>query len=176
MRDFGMSPAAMGTLLSAFFWSYSLLQIPAGYAVDRLGLKWVYAGAFLLWSLASAAIGLAGSFRQILYLRLLLGVGETVAHPASISFIRRKFSEEQQGLPTAIYLSGMQFGPAIGAFLGSALLVKTGWRLLFVLRAWGPAPGWFHGSLWLRASQFSRSSVRWPARHRRSGERYSRLP
>jgi MFS transporter, ACS family, D-galactonate transporter len=133
MRDFGISPAAMGALLSAFFWSYSLLQIPAGYAVDRFGLKGAYAGAFLLWSLASAAIGLAGSFRQILILRLLLGVGETVAHPASISFIRRNFSDEQQGLPTAIYLSGMQFGPAAGAFLGSAILVRTGWRLLFVL-------------------------------------------
>jgi MFS transporter, ACS family, D-galactonate transporter len=130
MRDFGISPAAMGTLLSAFFWSYSLLQIPAGYAVDRFGLKWVYASAFLLWSLAAAAIGFAASFRQILFLRLLLGIGETVAHPASIAFIRRNFTDEQQGLPTAIYLSGMQFGPAAGALLGSALLVRTGWRLL----------------------------------------------
>src|SRR5581483_6303908 len=48
MREFAISPAAMGTLLSAFFWSYALLQVPAGWIVDRFGLKWAYGGAFLL--------------------------------------------------------------------------------------------------------------------------------
>jgi ACS family D-galactonate transporter-like MFS transporter len=38
MRDFRISPAIMGTLLSAFFWTYSLMQIPAGYIVDRFNL------------------------------------------------------------------------------------------------------------------------------------------
>src|SRR5262245_62613768 len=54
MRDFGIGPTAMGTLLSAFFWTYALLQVPAGYLVDRFGLKWTYAAAFLFWSAASA--------------------------------------------------------------------------------------------------------------------------
>src|ERR1051326_2844144 len=66
MREFGASAARMGTLLSAFFWTYALLQVPTGYLVDRFGLKWTYAGAFLLWSLASAAVGFAGTFSQIL--------------------------------------------------------------------------------------------------------------
>ena len=137
MRDFGLSPAVMGTLLSAFFWTYSLAQIPAGSLVDRFGLKWAYAGAFLLWSLASGAVGIATSFRQILLLRLVLGLGEAVAQPASLAFIRRNFRDEQQGLPTAVYLSGMQLGPAAGAFLGALLLQKTGWRALFVLTGLG---------------------------------------
>src|SRR3954447_15003754 len=61
MKEFNISPTAMGALLSAFFWSYSLLQVPAGYVIDRYGLKWSYAGAFVLWSVSSAAVGLAGS-------------------------------------------------------------------------------------------------------------------
>jgi len=106
MKDLKLSPAVMGTLMSAFFWSYSLLQIPAGYLIDRFGYKWTYGAAFILWSLASTGIGLAHSFYQILFLRLLLGVGEAVAGPASLSFIKRHFQPEEQGLPTSIYVSG----------------------------------------------------------------------
>jgi MFS family permease len=136
-RDFDIAPARMGTLLSSFFWTYAVLQLPAGYLVDRFGLKWVYTGAFLLWSAASAGVGFANSYAQILLLRLVLGIGEAAAQPASIAFIRRNFSPDQQGLPTAIYLSGMSFGPALGAILGAALVATVGWRLLFILTGLG---------------------------------------
>jgi MFS transporter, ACS family, D-galactonate transporter len=137
MRDFDIAPARMGTLLSSFFWTYAVLQLPAGYLVDRFGLKWVYTGAFLLWSAASAGVGFANSYAQILLLRLVLGIGEAAAQPASIAFIRRNFSPDQQGLPTAIYLSGMSFGPALGAMLGAALVATVGWRLLFIVTGLG---------------------------------------
>lgn len=142
MDHFQISPAKMGTLLSAFFWTYALLQMPVGYLVDRFGLKWTYAGAFLLWSLASTAVGMATEFSQVLAFRLLLGVGESVAQPASLAYIRQNFPVHRQGLPTAVYLSGMMIGPATGAFLGAALLERFGWRDLFLFTGLG-------GCLWL---------------------------
>jgi MFS family permease len=137
MHDFRVSAGSMGALLSAFFWTYALLQIPTGYLVDRFGLRWTYAAAFTLWSLASAGVGFATSFTQILFLRLLLGVGEAAAQPASLAFIRRKFAADQQGLPTAIYLSGMSFGPALGAIVGASILSVAGWRMLFIVTGLG---------------------------------------
>ncbi len=137
MKEFGISPTMMGTLLSAFLWTYACLQVPAGYLVDRFGLKWTYAGAFVFWSLASAAAGMAGSFQQLLLLRMALGVGEAVAPPASLAFIRQNFREHEQGIPTAIYVSGMTLGPAVGALLGAALLSTWGWRFLFVVTGLG---------------------------------------
>ncbi len=142
MREFSITPAAMGMLLSAFFWAYTLLQIPAGWLVDRYGLKWTYTAGFLLWSLASAAVGLAGSVGQVFALRLLLGIGESVAAPASLAYIRGAFHRDEQGLPTAVYLSGMMLGPALGALLGGLLLERVGWRLLFLLTGLG-------GGAWL---------------------------
>src|ERR1051326_1604174 len=47
-----LGPAAKGVLLSAFFWSYALMQLPAGMLADRFNLRWFYAGAFAVWSLA----------------------------------------------------------------------------------------------------------------------------
>jgi MFS transporter, ACS family, D-galactonate transporter len=142
MRDFHRTPAAMGTLLSAFFWSYALLQIPAGYLVDRVGLKWSYGSAFLVWSLASASMGMAGTFAELYGLRVVLGIAESVAAPASLAYIKRNFSEEEQGLPTGFFTSGMILGPAVGALIGGVLVGHFGWRVLFLLTGLG-------GCVWL---------------------------
>ena len=45
-----ISASQLGTLLSAFFWSYALMQIPAGWLVDRFDVKWVFAAGFFLWT------------------------------------------------------------------------------------------------------------------------------
>ena len=60
-REFSLSPAQLGLLFSAFFWSYAVFQLVAGWLVDRYEVKWVYAAGFLLWSLATAATGLLTS-------------------------------------------------------------------------------------------------------------------
>ncbi len=133
MKDFGMSPASMGTLLSSFFWTYAFFQLPAGFLVDRFGMRMTYGLAFLFWSLASTATGFATSAGQILAARLALGMGEAVAPLASMAFIKQNFNDQQRGLPTAIYISGMTLGPAIGAFAGTALLEWYGWRTMFIV-------------------------------------------
>jgi MFS transporter, ACS family, D-galactonate transporter len=133
MQELKVTPAAMGTLLSAFFWTYALLQIPAGYVVDRFSVKWTYAAAFVAWSLANAASGLASSFLQIIIFRLLQGVGASLGHALSVTYIRQAFQEHERGLPTGIYVSGMMVGPAVGALLGGLMLQRLGWRQLFIL-------------------------------------------
>lgn len=142
MKDFQFSAPRMGVLLSSFFWTYALFMIPAGFLVDRFGIKSTYLIGLGLWSVASALIGVAGGFWQLVLLRALLGLGESIAPVASIAYIKRNFAEEEQGLPTAIYIGGALVGPAIGTFVGAALLEPLGWRLLFI--ATGLA-----GALWL---------------------------
>src|ERR1039458_10324251 len=56
-----LGPAAKGVLLSAFFWSYALMQLPVGWAADRYSLRWLYSGAFALWSLACGLTGFAAT-------------------------------------------------------------------------------------------------------------------
>lgn len=62
MKDFQFSPPRMGVLLSSFFWTYALFMIPAGFLVDRFGIKSTYLIGLGLWSIASALIGVADSF------------------------------------------------------------------------------------------------------------------
>ncbi len=133
MKDFRITPETMGVLLSAFFWTYALFQIPAGVLVDRFGIRWAYTGAFLVWSLASAAIALSRGPGDVIGLRMVLGLAESIAPLASLSFIRGRFSGKEQGLPTAIYIAGQNVGPALGVLVGAILLDKFGWRMMFAI-------------------------------------------
>ena len=141
-RLFHLTDHQRGTLNSAFFWSYAFLQIPAGWLVDRYGVKFPYAIAFLVWSLVSAATALAGSVAQLLALRVMLGVGESVVIPASMRWIRFHFTEKERGLAIGVYMTGTKFGPAIGAPLAAWLIAVYDWRMMFVMLGLG-------GLIWL---------------------------
>lgn len=145
MKEFAFDPKVMGVLLSAFFWTYAFFQLPAGTIVDKFGIRWVYAGAFLLWSIASAAIGMSRGLTDILILRMLLGMAESVGPIASLSYIRRNFDGADIGLPTAIYIAGQNLGPAAGTLLGTQLIEHFGWRSMFIFTGIGALvwlPGW----------------------------------
>jgi MFS transporter, ACS family, D-galactonate transporter len=131
--SFPLSAAASGILLSAFFWSYTLLQIPAGWLVDRYGLKWPYAVGLLVWSAVSAATALVSSLNGLIAIRIVLGIGESIVTPASLRYIRENFAEHERGLPIGIYFSGTKYGPAVAAPLATWLILAYGWRWMFVL-------------------------------------------
>src|SRR5438067_2285839 len=69
--ELNLNHANLGLLASAFFVTYALLQIPAGWLVDRFNVKWVLAGGFTVWSLATGLTGYARDFAWLLALRLL---------------------------------------------------------------------------------------------------------
>ena len=120
-------------------------QIPAGALVDRFGIRRAYAGGFLVWSLASAAIALSRGTGDIVGMRMVLGLAESIAPLASLSFIRNNFAGKDQGLPTSIYISGQNIGPALGALVGAMLLDRFGWRMMFAMTGLGALiwlPGW----------------------------------
>src|ERR1043166_8731900 len=75
-KTLSLGPEAKGVLLSAFFWSYALMQVPMGICADRLNLRWFYAAAFVLWSIAQGLTGFATTLGALIFFRILLGIGE----------------------------------------------------------------------------------------------------
>ena len=98
-RDFHLTPETKGLLLSSFFWSYALMQIPIGWCADRFNLRWLYAGAFALWSLAQGLTGLAESLGVLIGFRVLLGVGESIYLPGGTKIVSVLFPPAERGLP-----------------------------------------------------------------------------
>ena len=130
-----------GLLNSAFFWVYAFLQVPVGWVVDRFGVKRPYAISFALWCALSAATGMVSAIWQIVILRVLLGIGEAIVLPASLSWIRLHFEEKKRAFPIAVYMLGIKIGPAVGAPLAVALIAAFGWRMMFVILGLAPLIG-----------------------------------
>jgi MFS transporter, ACS family, D-galactonate transporter len=129
--DLHLGPERMGILLSAFFWSYALMQIPIGWLSDRFNLRWLYAGCFALWSLTSGLTGFAGSLGVLLVLRVLLGIGESVYLPGGIKLVSILFPAKDRGLASGLMNCGTRAGLAFGAPLIAALVTAYGWKNAF---------------------------------------------
>jgi MFS transporter, ACS family, D-galactonate transporter len=130
--DMSLSPAQIGILLSAFFWSYALMQIISGWLVDRYNVIWVMAVGFFVWSVAIAATGMANTFGTLLLLRMLLGTGESVAYPSYSKILAANYAEHQRGLANALIDAGSKVGPAFGTLVGGILMAEYGWRPFFI--------------------------------------------
>jgi len=141
-RYLHLTDAQRGLANSAFFWSYALLQIPAGLILDRFGVKRPVAVALLLWCTVSGLTFTVSVFWQLLLVRLLLGIGEAAIFPAGLSFIHRNVEEHRRGLAAGIFVSGAKWGPAIAAPLAAWLISAYGWRSMFQILGFG-------GLLWV---------------------------
>jgi MFS transporter, ACS family, D-galactonate transporter len=131
--DLRLSDRNLGILLSSFFWTYALCHIAAGWLVDRFNVSWVIAGGFFLWSVSTAATGLVTSFGMLLGLRMLLGVGESVAYPSYSKILAGYFPEHHRGFANALIDAGSKSGPAIGTLAGGFLMATYSWRPFFLV-------------------------------------------
>jgi MFS family permease len=136
-NEFSLSDSQLGLLLSAFFWTYALCQVLAGWLVDRFSVVQVYGAGFLVWSLATGAIGLSHSFALLFLFRLLLGAGESVAFPAYSKILIRAFREDQRGMANSIIDACTKLGPAAGIYLAAWLMNQYGWRSFFLITGFG---------------------------------------
>jgi ACS family D-galactonate transporter-like MFS transporter len=132
---FNLSPVELGLLFSAFAWSYSVLQIPVGMVLDRFGPTRVGRWGALLWGLASVTAAFASGFAGILVARILLGIAEAPAFPASSKATGYWFPRNERGLATAIFDAAAKFSNVIGVPLVAITVVTFGWRWGFGLTA-----------------------------------------
>jgi MFS family permease len=128
-----ISDLQLGILLSAFFWPYALMQIPAGWLVDRFDVKWVFAAGFFVWSASTTITGILHGFAALLVIRVILGLGESVAFPSYSKVLCGYFKERHRGFANAMIMAGLAFGPALGIWLGGTAVGRFGWRPFFVV-------------------------------------------
>jgi MFS family permease len=127
-----ITASQLGVLLAAFFWTYTAMQFVSGWLVDRFDVNLVLATGFLLWSVATAATGLVHGIALLLVMRMILGVGESVAFPSCSKILARHLPEHHRGFANAVVSGGLKFGPAVGTLGAGLLMAKYGWRPVFI--------------------------------------------
>ena len=88
-QDLGMTQNQAKWFLSAFFWSYALGQVPAGWLSDRFGARIMLVIYILTWSFFTGLIGAAHSFLILIVTRLGCGLGQAGAYPTAASIVGR---------------------------------------------------------------------------------------
>ena len=131
--ELGLSGAQLGMLLSSFFWTYGLFQILSGWLVDRFRVGWVMAVGFFLWSAATSVTGLVHGFTALLLVRVVLGIGESVAYPSYSRILAKYIPDTQRGFANSLIAAGLACGPAFGMLLGGTLMSRFGWRPFFIV-------------------------------------------
>ncbi len=109
------------------------MQIPIGWCADRFNLRWLYGGAFALWSFAQGLTGLADSLAALIGFRILLGVGESIYLPGGTKIVSVLFTREDRGLPSGLFDFGTRTGLVLEGILVPWLLTRYGWRHTFLL-------------------------------------------
>jgi MFS transporter, ACS family, D-galactonate transporter len=132
-REFEISPAVQGVVLSSFFWSYAVFQVPSGWLLDRVGPRVVYPVAVGWWSIWTALTAFAGGVASLIVFRIGLGIGEAPVQPANIKVVSKWFPRSERAFASSLFDMGQQIGVALSVPVVTVLAVTAGWRSVFVV-------------------------------------------
>lgn len=122
-RDLQLTDMQIGSLLGfASVLFYALIGIPAARLVDRYNRKWLLTASIVVWSAATGACGLAGTYWQLFAARFGIGAGESINGPLSYSLLADYFPPDKLPRGIAIYNVGLAGGGAISMMLGATLI------------------------------------------------------
>ena len=129
--DLHLSATAYGALAAGFYFTYAFCQLPSGALSDRIGGKLVLGIGALLWSISTLMTGFVQGFLGLFILRMMLGIGESVAFTTTSKIIASNVPRSQMGLANGVIGFGYLVGPAVGTLLGGFMMARWGWRATF---------------------------------------------
>ncbi|MGO2257311.1 MAG: MFS transporter [Hafnia alvei] len=158
-KEFGLNGTQLGILNSVFYFSYALLQVPAGILGDKIGKKKVLVPGFLLFGVFTAVTGWAKTWTTLLFSRVVTGAGEGTYYGPQYGLSSEQIPKKYRSLGSAIINSGMAFGIALGLMSSSWLVYDQGhsWRMPFYAMA---VPSILTGlAIWFFVKEKKRSAV-----------------
>lgn len=158
--EFGIGPAFQGVLLSCFFWTYALMQIPGGWLADRFGPRAIIAAATVGWGAFQAFAAAAPSAFWLLLTRLGLGATEGPIYPSGGKLNAVWMPPKERGRGAVILDGGAPLGTAIGGVVIAGLIaVFDSWRLAFVVAGVGTIAAGMFAYWYIRNSPREHSSA-----------------
>jgi MFS family permease len=131
--ELALSDTQLGLLSGiAFALFYVTLGVPIARLADRHNRVNIISFSILLWSLMTAACGLASNFVQLFLARIGVGIGEAGCTPPAHSLIADYFESSTRSTALGIYSLGLPLGSFMGILAGGWLAELYGWRIAFM--------------------------------------------
>ncbi len=132
-----ISDTALGSIASFYFFGYVIMQIPAGFLVDKIGKKTVLLPGFVVFALAALLISQASSITMIYTGSFLAGIGCGSFYGSAYSLTSQNIPKEKKSFSTAIVNSGSAVGSGFGMILSSFIVIQMNmpWQTMMYLSA-----------------------------------------
>jgi predicted MFS family arabinose efflux permease len=131
--EWSLTDTQMGLIGTAFIWIYAVVGVPFGVWADRGSRKKLLSMAVTIWSLFTAASGLAWNYGALFLARMGVGVGESGCSPAGNSLIGDLYPASKRGKAIAIFMLGLPVGIFLSNMFSGVIAKAVGWRWVFFL-------------------------------------------
>jgi sugar phosphate permease len=129
--QFSLDKTAQGAILTAFFITYALFQVPGGLLADRIGSRQTMVIAMTLWSAFTALTGAAMSYLMLIVVRLFFGVFEGIFPGASVKAISERTTRQIRMTCNGVMLASNPLGAAVSPLIAAPAIALVGWRHAF---------------------------------------------
>lgn len=132
-QEFGWSETNYADLVFWFQASYAVSYLAFGRIVDRIGARWGFGLAFLIWQVAHIAHAGARSLSGFIAARMLLGIGEGGAFPGGLKAMAQWFPKKERAFATGLFNAGTNIGAIVTPLVIPAITLAWGWRAAFIV-------------------------------------------
>ncbi|MGV8057839.1 MAG: MFS transporter [Smithellaceae bacterium] len=133
MKEFNMTGAQMGLVMSGFYAGYMVLNFFAGFILTKYSSRLVLAIVVTCWSIMTAVTGLAAGFASLLIIRIIFGITEGCVFPANNNIVNKWALPKDKSVAAGLYLAGIPVGLVGGNMLSGAVISAWGWQSVFFL-------------------------------------------
>jgi MFS transporter, ACS family, hexuronate transporter len=132
-QEFGWSENDYADLVFWFQASYAVAYLAFGRIVDRIGARWGFGIAFLIWQVAHIAHAGARGLTGFIFARVALGVGEGGGFPGGIKAVAEWFPKKERAFATGIFNAGTNIGAIVTPLVIPAITLAWGWQMAFIV-------------------------------------------
>ncbi len=140
--EFGWSETNYADIIFWFQASYAVSYLLFGRIIDRIGARWGFGIAFLIWQIGHIAHAGVSSLNQMIAARVLLGIGEGGGFPGGIKAVAEWFPKKERAFATGLFNAGTNIGAIVTPLVVPALVLAFDWKIAFVVTG-------IAGLLWL---------------------------
>ena len=133
LHEYHLSNTALGFILGSYLWTYTLVQMPIGSLLDRIGVKWLLRMGTIVWSIATYMTAIVSGLGLVILSRFLLGIAEAPSFPGASKATGYWFPIKERGLATSAFDAAAKFSQVIGVPLVALTVSLGGWRAAFWL-------------------------------------------
>jgi DHA2 family multidrug resistance protein len=133
MGSFGEDLLTITWVSTAYSIAEIIMITMAAWFTALLGRKRLFLASMFMFIVGSALAGTSKTFGQMIFYRILQGIGGGSLMPCSQAIARETFPPSEQGMAMAVYSMGVVLAPAFGPVIGGWLVDNYGWQWVFYI-------------------------------------------